>query len=278
MNKIEALTAMDSALKIRKYSWNTVRNYLFMADRFLTYSKLVGSGFSPEEYVNKFTILLDKQDKNPTTINLYRAAIKFLFHHVIHKPLNMDVSPNMKTAKTLPDVFSIEQMRNIIAVTTNPKQKLYLEMVYGCGLRCGESIRIRVGDLKRDRGLLYLRGKGNRDRIVSIADIPAHLIDECSHGKKAEDWLFDSQQRDYHISKRAASFYLEHACKKAKVEGKHNLHKLRHSFSVHLLEGGTDISFIQKILGHKDIRTTLIYARATDEYIGKIRSPLAKVV
>lgn len=278
MKKHEALEAMRTAMKIRGYSWNTGRNYVFMADRFLTYCKTAGPGNTPEGYVNGFTMLMDRQDKNPTTINLYRAAIKFLFEHVFHRPLNIKESPNMKTAKVLPDIFSIEQMRDIIGGTINPKQKLYLSLVYGCGLRCGESIRIRVGDLKRDRGLLYLRGKGNRDRVVSIADIPAHMIDACTHGKGAEDWLFDSQAREHHISKRTASFYLEHACQRAGVGGRHNLHKLRHSAAGHFLEQGTDIRFIQEILGHKDIRTTLIYTKINQEHIRKITSPIAKVL
>jgi site-specific recombinase XerD len=279
MSKInESLTALANALRARNYSTCTLQNYGAAVAGFLRYAADMPKGKTPAEYVQGYAMRMKSEGREASTINLALAAIRFFFAEVRKTPITIEDVPRLKQPKVLPGVFSQDEIQRILAAPMNPKHLLFLMMVYGCGLRVGEAVRIKAGDLHLDRGLLYLRGKGQKDRVVSIADLPADLLNGQLYGKGQGDYLFESQGTKDHICKRTASKILEHACQKAGVVTRCNIHKLRHSFATHLLEQGTDMSIIQKILGHENIKTTMIYAKVSNELLTKVRSPLAKVI
>lgn len=278
MNSAESLAVLDNTLRARNYSRCTIKNYTESVYGFLQYAMTMPKGNEPDYYVSGYILRLKSDSNQATTINLKLAAIRFYFEHVVKKPISAKDVPNLKTPDTLPDIFSIEEMRHMLAMPMNRKHRLFLMITYGCGLRVSEAIKIRIGDLKLDRGLLYIRGKGDRDRVVAIKAIPIDLLREYMYDKESGDWLFGSQARAYHISSRTAGYYLQRACEKAKIPGRHNLHKLRHTYAGHIHEAGIDIRLIQEVLGHKDIRTTLIYTKINQERIAKMESPLSKVV
>lgn len=268
-------------LKSRNYSSCTVANYTAAVRDFRAYCPQLGYDREPVEYVRQYVLALQKfkhPPLDPSTINLNLAAIRLYYKTVLGVDVTIKDLPNLKTAKKLPGVFSLEEMRAILSAPMNSKHRLFLMVVYGCGLRVGEAVKIRVKDIHLDRGLLCVRGKGDKDRVISIMDIPVELLKAQMHGKGQDGWLFESQGTQDHICKRTASKILEHACQKAGIVARCNIHKLRHTFAVHHLEQGTDCRFIQKMLGHNNIKTTMIYTSVSNEALTKIKSPLSKVL
>jgi site-specific recombinase XerD len=277
-NITEYLSMMKTELQLRNYSRCTQNNYLAVVDSFLHHVKEAPAGKSVVDYVKDYVLSLQRKNQNPSTINLALAAIRFFFAEVKKQPISVADVPRLKQTKTLPGVFSQDEIRRILSVQMNPKHRLFLMMVYGCGLRVGEAVKIKIVDLHIDRGLLYIRGKGSKDRVVSIVDVPGSLLQLQILGKEQEDYLFEAQGTKDHICKRTASKILEHACQKAGIVTKCNIHKLRHSFATHHLEQGTDVRYIQKMLGHSNVRTTETYTHVSNAMLTNIRSPLSKVL
>jgi integrase/recombinase XerD len=268
-------------LRSRNYSRCTIDNYCAAVHAFRERCKLKGVDLSPVEYIRDYIRFLQDgkfRKLDSTTINLHLAAIRLYYQTVMGLSVTVDSLPNLKTAKKLPEAFSLDEITRILAAPMNSKRRLFLMLVYGCGLRVGEAVNIRVRDIHLDRGLLCVRGKGDKDRVVSIVDVPADLLKAQIYSKPQEAWVFEAQGTMDHICKRTASKILEHACQKAGVVTRCNIHKLRHSFAVHHLEQGTDCRFIQKMLGHSNIKTTMIYTQVSNEALTKIRSPLSKVI
>jgi site-specific recombinase XerD len=279
MKKNEALALMRNAMKIRNLSFNTIKSYGAMAERFMTYCVTAGPGLEPAAYVNKYVLLLQAMKMAPITINLNLAAIRFLFSNVFKKPLPVGDVPSLKEPATLPKVFSQDEMRRIFAVKKNPKHQLMLMLCFGCGLRVSELVQVKVGDFELDRGLLkVVHGKGDKERYVPISAIPAGLLQAQMHGKAGGDYLFNRQGDTVHLSRRTAALILDHACQKAGITHKHNIHMLRHSFATASLEKGTDVRKIQKMLGHSRVTTTEIYAFVSKEHLAGISGPLADVI
>ena len=155
---------------------------------------------------------------------------------------------------------------------------LHLSVCYGCGLRVSEIIRLRKADVNPDRGILTVcRGKGRKDRIIMLGANLSKNIDQYAAGIR-EGYLFPGRKPGTHISSRTASKVYEQACKKADVRKIGGIHCLRHSFATHLLEQGTDLRYIQKLLGHKSSKTTEIYTHVSRSAISGIVSPVESLL
>jgi integrase/recombinase XerD len=278
MKQSEAMIKLDEAISLRGYSPATRKNYSASVSSFLSFCSHSPVGKNAVEYAREYVLLLRRTGREASYINLALAALRFFFAEVLKQELTVADVPRMKQPLKLPEVFSVDEITRILAAPMNSKHRLFLMVVYGCGLRVGEAIKVRVRDIHLDRGLLCVRGKGDKDRVVSVVDVPKDLLAARVHGKEPEDWVFESNGTRDHICKRTAQKILEHACEKAGIVTKHNIHKLRHSFATHHLEQGTDIRAIQKMLGHSKVTTTEIYTHVSNAMITKIRSPLAGVI
>jgi integrase/recombinase XerD len=149
-----------------------------------------------------------------------------------------------------------------------------LSLVYGCGLRRSEALELLPSDIDRDRKMIQIRlSKGFKDRIVPISDRTIEIIDTYLKRYKPERYLFEGQYRGEMYSASSLEKILKTACDKAGLRREISLHWLRHSYATHLLESGTDLRYIQELLGHKSSRTTEIYLHVTTKSIQKIRSP-----
>jgi site-specific recombinase XerD len=147
--------------------------------------------------------------------------------------------------------------------------------VYSSGLRVSEVVRLRYEDLDRDRGLIHVHGgKGRKDRMTLLADAAMAAVERYLDGKRPGSWLFPGNQPSRHLSARTVQKVVESARARAKIDKKFSVHALRHSFATHLLEAGTDLRFIQELLGHENPRTTQLYTHVSTRTLGQIRSPL----
>jgi site-specific recombinase XerD len=163
----------------------------------------------------------------------------------------------------------------LFAAVRNPKHLAVLAIVYSAGLRVSEVVRLRPGDLDRDRGLIHVRGaKGRKDRFTLLADAGLAAVDRYLEGRDPGTWLFPGNQPSRHLSPRTVQKVVEVARIRAGIEKPVSVHTLRHSFATHLLEAGTDLRFIQELLGHQNPRTTQLYTHVSTRSLGRIRSPL----
>lgn len=148
-------------------------------------------------------------------------------------------------------------------------------LTYSAGLRGSEVVRLKSEGIDAKRRLIHIReAKGRKDRYTILSDVAWETARRYLKEYGQSIWLFPSQDKGKHITTRTVEKIFSNACKKANIKKDVTVHSLRHSFATHLLEGGTDLRYIQELLGHKSSKTTEIYTHVSTKDIGKIRSPL----
>lgn len=271
---MDNIKQFNQTIEIQHYSKETYKSYKFHIDRFRAY---YGDNISSENILRHLHYLTNK-GFSAATVNLTRAALLYYANRILSKKIiPNDITP-IKRAKPLPKPIDMEIIEKIIDNTRNLKHKIVLEMLYGSGLRLGETTRIQWNDIDILNGILRInQGKGNKDRLVKLGqNVIRHILDyKESRYNKSSPYLFDSMARPYtHISKKTIQMILENSCKKAGIKEHYHIHQLRHSYATHSLEAGVDIRKIQEALGHSSPKTTMIYTKVTKDTIKGMISPL----
>jgi integrase/recombinase XerD len=272
------LKKLELEIKARNYSRRTVENYGKISSNYLTWLKKEPSA-DDSGSIKRYQLYL-KEQKNyaPKTVNLATAAIMFLYNEVLGIPIVPSSLPRMKTGRPLPKVYSSQEIGKILAATSNPKHRLILMLAYGCGLRLSELSHIKCTDFDLDRDIITIRqAKGKKDRLIMLDEVIKPSIINFLKSGAGKNWFFEGQFSGSRISPRTIGLIYDHACYKAGVTKKGGIHSLRHSFATHLLEQGTDLRYIQELLGHSSSKTTEIYTHVSKSAISRIRSPLANV-
>ena len=148
-------------------------------------------------------------------------------------------------------------------------------LIYSAGLRVSEAALMKVNDIDHDRCLIHIKNaKGRKDRITLLSENFTKILKSYIDEYTPDNWLFEGQERGTHITIRTIQRIFENAVAKAGIKKDVSIHSLRHSFATHLLENGTDIRYIQELLGHANTKTTMIYTKVSSSAIRKIKSPL----
>ncbi|MDD3773667.1 MAG: tyrosine-type recombinase/integrase [Patescibacteria group bacterium] len=266
------LDQTNQELKLRNYSFKTVKIYLACLNEYFDFKKF-NLGKIDEEKIKQF--LLNKQNKKyaPQTINLYLNAIKFFYREVLKNTQKINLK-FAKRNKKLPIVLSRKEIKNIIDTIKNPKHKLIISLTYGAGLRINEVINLKVKDIDVDELVIHLKNaKGKKDRITIFPEKLKNSILNLIMGKDFDDYIFESE-RGGKLSERTAQKVFKKALKETSIKKDATFHSLRHSFATHLLENGVDVRYVQELLGHQNIRTTQIYTQVTNPKLKNIKSPL----
>ena len=149
-----------------------------------------------------------------------------------------------------------------------------LSLIYACGLRRGELLKIKPADIDSQRGLLTIRNaKGRKDRLVPISSKVIEMLRNYYKVYRPKSWLFEGQFSGTQYSEESLAKVLKNALQKAGIKRNATLHWLRHSYATHMLESGVDLRYIQELLGHKSSKTTEIYTHVSIKSLQKIRSP-----
>lgn len=259
-------------LRVRGFSRATIRAYFHAVHGFITF---IGSDTEKHTDVDAKNYLdyLLSAGKSPNTCNQAIQAIKFFLNHILHQPLNSPIA-SVKRAKTLPTVFSKEEIAVLLAVVKNQKHRLLLSLAYGAGLRVSEVVKLKIKDIDYQRNVLEIRqAKGKKDRLSLIpAKLSVELQEMCV-GRDKEDLVFASERGGI-LNTRTAQQIFYNALRLARIKKTASFHSLRHSFATHMIEGGTDIRFVQELLGHENIRTTQGYTRVATHMLARLKSPL----
>lgn len=275
LKKTGILENMEQQLRVMGYSPRTCYNY---GHHILAFSDFCFFDISQAEYSDVFNYLLyliDVKKVSRSHVNQAVSAIKFIFEHVMKEPMITQSLPRPRRVKKLPDVLSRSEVMDIIAVTKNPKHRLLLMLTYSAGLRVGEIVRLQRNDVDSERGLIHVRsGKGFKDRYTTLSKLAYEELSKYISLFHPEHWLFPSPDGKRHIATRTAEKVFELAKNKAMVTKDCSIHSLRHSFATHLLENGTDLRYVQELLGHSKPETTMIYTHVVRRDIQRIQSPL----
>lgn len=261
------LEKLEIELKLRGFSAKTVKSYMFHASCFLN---KVGVQAPDEDVKRYFAELSERME--PRTINQRISAIKFFYRNILGKDLFIHY---MKKPNRIPEILTKEEMRKMIASILNTKHRLLVETIYGCGLRVSEAANLKKCDLRFFEGVLFVRqGKGNKDRIVSLPLTLSKRLESYIDLRNDENpYVFDSA-RGGHLTIMSIQKVVDKAAMKAGITKNVHPHILRHSYATHLLENGTDIRIIQRLLGHSDVRTTELYTHVSSALIRNVKSPL----
>ncbi len=263
------LIKLRQELEIRNFSRKTIKSYMYHVESFLRYSQDRGLN----ENIVRDYIQNQLGKCNPSSVSLKLSTIKFFFENVLHQELNL---PTIKKNKTIPEILTIEEVRALIENTPNIKHKLIIKMLYGCGLRNGEIINLKKEDLNFNEGLIHVHlAKGKKDRFVKIPE--SMKLDLENFAKEDDSNILFNSNRGGELTTKTIQLVLKNGAKKAGIKKRVYPHLLRHSFATHLLEQGTDLRIIQKLLGHSDIKTTQIYTQISQASIKNVKSPLDNI-
>jgi site-specific recombinase XerD len=203
------------------------------------------------------------------------SALKILFRAVLRSPELAETIPRPKREKRLPNVLSKEEVTRLIDAAPNPKHRLLLMLLYSSGLRVGEAVRLRIDDIDVERGLVRVRdGKGGKDRYTLLSTKALAVMRAYREIFGSRRWVFEGGRRGRPYTARSVQHVVQRCAVRAGIQRAVTPHTLRHSFATHLLEAGTDLRYIQELLGHGSSRTTEIYTHVSAAHLANIRSPL----
>lgn len=269
------LIKLDEELTLRGYAEPTRKNYAGHARRFLCYQSKDYEKLTNEDYRKYLIYLLEVKKTSHSFVNQAVSSLKFLSSYVL-KSREVDIYlPNPKKQKILPDILSSAETCKILTSVDNLKHRSILYLTYSAGLRVSEVTSLKPSDIDTDRMLIHIRqAKGRKDRYTLLSGKALDVLREYLAKNEINHWLFPGQYKGSHISERTVQSVFKTACLKAGIKKDVSVHTLRHSFATHLLEAGTDLRYIQELLGHSNSKTTEIYTHVSKRNLANIRSPL----
>jgi integrase/recombinase XerD len=273
-----ALLRLVETLQLKSYSPNTINSYRNEFAQLLHVLKDKNVDDLDAERLRSYFLYCTNHLKlSENTLHSRINAVKFYFEQVLRREKLFFEIPRPKKPSILPKVINAQDIKKLFEVTTNLKHNTMLKLCYGMGLRVSEIVHLKITDIDSKNMQAFIeRAKGKKDRYVNLPERILVQLRTYYLEYKPKKYLFEGQYGDQY-SIRSAQQVFSDALKKAKINKKVGIHGLRHSFATHLLEAGTDISFIQELLGHNDLKTTLRYTHVSKQTIKNIQSPLDKL-
>ena len=250
-------------LTLRGLSEHTKKAYVRYNKDFLVFANKDSSEVSKDD-IKVYLAHLINQGKSPSTVNLARSALLFYYNEVLEKNFTNIKAP--KIPQKLPVYLSQEEVAKLIQAAATKQSKLIIKLLYACGLRVSEVVKLRFEDIGEDGTLQVRQAKGQKDRVTVL---PAKLKEEIGSG---QGYLFG----DGSMTTRNVQAVVKRAATSAGLQKTVTPHVLRHSFATHLLEQGESIRVIQELLGHSNLQTTQIYTHVSSEVIRGVKSPFDK--
>jgi len=272
---IEAITKFTLWLRSKRYSEKTIITYCDGLKSFLVfYNKKPIQSITNEDVIIFNNEYIIKNKLSESYQNQIVNAIKLYFKIIRDTKIDIEKIHRPKRAKTLPNVLSKEEVKAILEAPTNLKHKMMLSLIYSCGLRSGELLALEPKHIDSKRNIVLLKNsKGKKDRIAPLSPKILELLRSYYLMYKPVKYLFEGNIVGEPYSEKSLQQVMKQSIQKANIFKPATLHWLRHSFATHLLESGTDLRYIQELLGHSSSKTTEIYTHVSTKKIQQIRSP-----
>jgi len=273
MGKLQERMRRDMELK--NFSPRTIATYLSWVKRFVIYHGRTPEELGDEE-IRAYLHSLRMEDRvSQSSINQAYSALRFFYEVSLGREWNALRIPRARKEKRLPVVLAPDEVRKVFGAIRNLKHRTILMTIYSGGLRLGEVLRLKVEDIDSKRMLIRVRqGKGHKDRYTILGKRTVEMLRLYWNIYRPEEWLFPSTSLDRPLSASSVQKVFRNALHEAGLRKEASVHTLRHSFATHLLEAGTDLYYIQRLLGHSTAKTTAVYLHVTRKDIGGIRSPI----
>jgi len=268
------LSYSETLIKMR-YSNATLENYIVQFKFFLRFIFPKDSeNFNEEDIHHYLLYLINEKKVSISTQNQAINSIKFYLEHVKRMDRQTYYVDRPFKEHKLPTVLSEEEIAALLRQVKNIKHKCIVLLLYSAGLRMSELLALQVKDIDTDRGVINVRnGKGKKDRITLLSNTAYRYLQRYYSAFQPKNWIFEGQTGEQY-SARSVNNIIKVAAEKAGIKKIISAHTLRHSFATHLLEHGTDIRYIQNLLGHESSKTTERYTHVTKKGFEKLLSPL----
>ena len=275
------VVAVSDALRVQNYAYKTYKNYKQALIALIRYADAKPIDQLTKAYYQQYLLfLINRKKLSSSTINVHTNGYKFYCEKVLQRDKEFYDITYARTPTKLPTVYSVAEVRAIFGATTSLKYRTLFKLVYATGLRLSEVAHLRLTDLDRTRRLITVRsGKGKKDRIVMLTNKLEAVINEYLSEYKPSAFLFEEAGNAEPLQSRTIQYVYGNTVRFAGIQKTGGIHTLRHSFATHLLESGTDrnggpFRYIQALLGHESILTTMRYTHVTADKISTIKSPL----
>ena len=278
-NQRPLLDVLTDELRLRNYSPKTIKSYKSCVRSFVQFIVPEHPRALSDDHIRStFLRMLDSHRWSPAGLNQMINALRFLYVELYHRPLKLGTFQRPKSEKKLPVVLSQDEVLRLFAATENMKHRTMLMMIYSGGLRLGEVVRLRIEDIDSGRMMIHLRkAKGKKDRYTLLSETMLQQLREYYRVYHPREFLFGGAGERPHISERTVQQVFGHSLDRAGIRKPATVHTLRHSFATHLLENGTDLRYIQELLGHRSSKTTEIYTHVSNRSLAKIVNPLDQI-
>jgi integrase/recombinase XerD len=261
-------------LELVRYSPQTIKTYTSIFLDFINFTKETNYTEITEEQINNYLMHLVKRNVSASYQNQAINAVKFYFEKVLGQQRKYYQIDRPFQDKKLPSVLSIEEVKSIIESIDNLKHKCIIQLIYSAGLRISELTNLKIKDIDKNRKQIFVRGgKGKKDRQTVLSEKILQQLRNYYLQYKPKEYLFEGQLGGAY-SERSIQQIFQEALRNANIKKHATVHTLRHSFATHLLEAGTDLRYIQSLLGHSSSKTTEVYTHITTKGFDKIKSPL----
>lgn len=268
------IQAAVNEMNLRGFSSRTVRSYSSNLRKFLEFTDIPVEDLTTE-HVRTFLLHLKGRKLSTSYINTAYSTCKLFFLSVLKRPFSMDDIPRVKNTKKLPVVLSRSEVISILNVTENMKHKAILMITYSAGLRISETLNLKLNDIDSSNMQIHVRsGKGDKDRYTILSKRTLLYLREYYRIYKPTDWLFYSASvKSRALTTRTPQSTFKTSLAKAGISKAASLHTLRHSFATHLLINGVGLFTIKTLLGHKSIRSTMVYLHLAPGKVLSVTSP-----
>lgn len=275
MNIGNYLQKLTESIQYHRYSQHTVDSYVAQIDKFLKHFESVAT--KPSEISEKQITDYLREIPNTGSHRAALSAIKYFYKEVGRQPKKLDKVEYPRKQNKLPVVFSVEEIQKLFNVCDNLKHKVILSIMYSTGIRISELLNLKWKDIDRTRMIItVVQGKGAKDRQVMLAPDLLPLLEKYWYEYQSVEYVLNGQFGGQYSETSVASV-LKQLARKAGIKKHIHPHLIRHCAFTHMVEAGTDINLIQRIAGHKSVKTTGIYLHISHNRISSITSPLAAI-
>ena len=270
---------MLEELQRRNFAATTITTYLKAVEQFARYFKCRPDRLNHTHLRTYQVYLLRERKLMPRSVRLHVAALRFFFVKTLKRRYLLDDTPYPKAPRRLPSILSVDEMARLIDSADGLFHRTLLMVLYSTGMRSAELLQLQVADIDSRRMLIHIRhGKGGRDRYVSLSPTLLTTLRVYYRWMRPKTWLFpgtvDGWRADKPITKRVLWNACVIAAARAGLRKRVSPHLVRHSYATHLLESGADLRTIQLLLGHAEVRHTVLYLHLSRKHLQAVANPL----
>jgi integrase/recombinase XerD len=266
----------------RNYAQDTIRHYLHAVEDFARRFRCSPDCLGPRHIREYQAELFQKRKLSANSVGQHLAALRFFYIKTLRRAWSLADTPYPKKTRHLPTILSREEVTQLIDAARTPGERILLMTLYATGVRRSELTHLKIGDIDSQRMVVHIHGgKGRKDRDVMLSPrlLTALRTHWCSYHRKSSTWLFPSNfRKDRPIDTKTVWYACQKAAQRAGIQKHVHPHTLRHCFATHIYEAGTDLRAIQVLLGHEDLKDTLVYVHLAIQRLNATTSPLDSLV